>query len=118
MNTHDKSSLVAELNEVVSFVFKERLLLAKYEAVQEKGLGRLVPVGGGDAFEKRINRVVEHLGGPPEFYLLREDQEPPPADNYPEATMREAFAVFDRARTSVLRAHLFMTGSSLLAGEP
>jgi hypothetical protein len=55
------------------------------------------------------------LGGPPEYYLLRTEQEPPSADNYPEAVMREAFAVFARARTSVLRAHLFMAGCSLLA---
>ena len=32
--------------------------------------------------------------------------------------MREVFAVFLRARKSVLRAHLFMAGSSLLAEQP
>jgi hypothetical protein len=32
--------------------------------------------------------------------------------------MREVFAVFSRARNSVVRAHLFMVGSSLLADEP
>ncbi|MEZ2142250.1 hypothetical protein AAE026_08080 [Bradyrhizobium sp. DN5] len=118
MNAQAKNSLETVLNEVVSFVFKETHLLARYEAVLQQELGRLIPAGGSEAFEKRMNDVVEHLGGPPEFYLLRKDQEPPPADNYPEAIMREAFAVFHRARTSVLRAHLFMTGSSVLAEQP
>ncbi|MDF0579226.1 hypothetical protein [Bradyrhizobium yuanmingense] len=118
MNAQAKNSLETVLNDVVSFVFKETHLLARYEMVVQEGLGKLIPVGDDGAFEKRMNRVIEHLGGPPEFYLLRKDQEPPPADNYPEAIMREAFAVFYRARTSVLRAHLFMTGSSVLAEQP
>ena len=50
--------------------------------------------------------------------MLLTDEEPPPADNYPEAAMREVFAVFSRARKSVLRAHLFVAGSSLLAEQP
>ncbi|MBR1165022.1 hypothetical protein [Bradyrhizobium elkanii] len=118
MNTQAKNSLETVLNEAVSFVFKETHLLARYEAVLQQELGRLIPADGDDAFEKRMSRVIEHLGGPPELYLLRKDQEPPPADNYPEAIMREAFAVFRRARTSVLRAHLFMTGSSVLTEQP
>ena len=50
--------------------------------------------------------------------MLFGGQEPPPADNYPEAAMREVFAVFSRARKSVARAHMFMAGSSLLAEQP
>ncbi|MBB4395074.1 hypothetical protein [Bradyrhizobium sp. ERR14] len=118
MSEPSPNSLDSVLTDVVSFVFKETHLLIRYEAVLQQEFGRLVPTGDGDAFEKRMNRVVEHLGGPPEFYLLRNDQEPPPADNYPEAVLREAFEVFYRARTSVLRAHLFMAGSSLLAEQP
>jgi hypothetical protein len=106
------------LGNAVSFVRNEALVLAQYEAIQNCKFAKLWPEGDNGKFDKRINRVVEHLGGPPDFYLLRNNQEPPPADNYPEAAMREAFAVFSRARKSVLRAHLFKAGSSLLAEQP
>jgi len=69
-------------------------------------------------FNKRLNEISEHLGGPPGLYIIREGLEPPPADGYPEAALREAVDMFARARKSVLRAHMFMTGSAVLAKEP
>ncbi len=114
----EQDRLVTALGNAVSFVTNEALVLAQYEVVQEGKFAKLWPEGDNGEFDKRINRVVEHLGGPPGFYLLRNDQAPPPSDNYPEAAMREAFAVFSLARKSVLRAHLFMAGSSLLAEQP
>src|SRR5271165_5797511 len=116
--TAKQDRLVTVLGNAVSFVMNEALVLAQYEAVQESKFAKLWPAGDNGEFDKRINRVVQHLGGPPELYVLPNDQEPPPADNYPEAAMREAFAVFSRARKSVLRAHQFMAGSSLLAKQP
>ena len=106
------------LGNAVSFVTNEALVLAQYEAVQEGKFAKLWPTDDNGEFDKRITRVVQHLGGPPELYVLGVDEEPPPADYYPGATMREAFAVFSRARKSVLRAHLFMVGASLLAEQP
>lgn len=107
------------LVNTVSFVANEPLLLAQYEAAAKQGEFAQPGLDGDKGeFDKRVNRVVEHLGGPPEFYLLRNDQEPPAADNYPLAAMQEAFAVFSRARKSVMRAHLFRAGSSLLAAHP
>jgi hypothetical protein len=107
------------LVNTVSFVANEPLLLAQYEATAEKGeFSQLWQDGDKGEFDKRVNRVVEHLGGPPAFYLLRNDQDPPAADNYPVAAMREVFAVFSRARKSVMRAHLFRAGSSLLGTHP
>lgn len=105
------------LGNAVSFVANEALVLAQYEAVQEGKFAKLWPADDNGEFDKRIARVVEHLGGPPQLYVLGPGEEPPPADYYPAATMREAFAVFSRARKSVLRAHLFMAGSSLLAKQ-
>ncbi len=116
--TTDQNRLATVLGNAVSFVRSEALVLAQYEVVQQGKFATLWPDDDNGEFDKCINKVVEHLGGPPEAYLLRIDQEPPPADNYPEAAMREVFAVFSRARKSVLRAHLFMAGSSLLAEQP
>lgn len=65
MNTQAENPLETVLNEVIAFVFKEIHLLARYEAVLQQELGSLIPAGGGDAFEKRMNRVIEHLGGHP-----------------------------------------------------
>lgn len=65
-----------------------------------------------------MNKVAEHLGGPPQFYLLPNDEKWPAADGYPDAALHEATDVFHRARKSVLRAHMFMTGSALLADRP
>jgi hypothetical protein len=102
--------LATVLGDAVSFVNNEALLLVRYEVAQERKFATLWPARDSGEFDKRLNRVVEHLGGPLEAYLLFEHQEPPPADNYPEAAMREVFAVFYRARNSVMRAHLYMAG--------
>jgi hypothetical protein len=107
------------LVNTVSFVANEPLLLAQYEATAQPGeFPQLWPTTDNGEFDKRVNRVVEHLGGPPDFYILRDGQESPAADNYPRAAMREAFAVFALARKSVMRAHLFRAGSSLIAAHP
>lgn len=113
-----QAHLTKVLGNAVAYVTSEALVLAQYEVFQEDKLSKLWPEDDNGAFDKRINRVVEHLGGPPEFYVLRNDEDPPAADNYPEAAMWEIFAVFFRARKSILRAHLFMTGSTLLANQP
>ena len=100
---NERDRLITVLGNAVSYVTNEALVLAQYEAVQEDKFVRLWPEDDSGNFDKRISRVVEHLGGPPEFYLLRNDQEPPLVDNYPEATMREAFAMFSRTRKSILK---------------
>jgi hypothetical protein len=106
------------LSNVVSFVTNEAVVLAQYETVQEGRFAWLWPADDNGEFDERVHRVVEHLGGPSQLYVIGNDEEPPLIDNYPAAAMREAIAVFSRARKSVLRAHLFMAGSSLLAEKP
>jgi hypothetical protein len=106
------------LSNAVSFVTNEAVVLAQYEAVQEGRFAWLWPADDNGEFDERVHRVIRHLGGPPQIYVKGNDEEPPLIDNYPEATMQEALAVFSRARKSVLRAHLFMAGSSLLAKRP
>jgi len=113
----DEERLATVLASAVSFVKNETVVLARYEVFRGDKFATIWPNDDGGEFDKRMNRVVEHLGGPPEAYLLLKNQEPPPADNYPEAAMREVFAVFTRARKSVVRADLFMAGSSMLAEQ-
>jgi hypothetical protein len=106
------------LGNAVSFVTNEAVVLVQYDAAQKGKFATLWPADDNGEFDKRVHRVVRHLGGPPQIYVFAHDEERPLADNYPGATMREALAVFSRARKSVLRAHLFMAGSSLLAKQP
>lgn len=117
-DTTDSYPLEKVLGNAVAYVTNEAWVLAQYEIVYPDKFPTLWRAVDSDAFNKRMNQVVEHLGGPPEFYLLRDDQVAPPADNYPEAIMREVFDVFQRARRSVLRADMFMAGSTLLADHP
>ena len=113
-----QDSFLKVLGNAVSFVSNEAVVLAQYEAIQEGKFANLWPADDNGEFDLRVHRVVQHLGGPPPIYVLGNDQEPPLTDSYPGATMREAVGVFLRARKSVLRAHLFMAGSSLLAKQP
>jgi hypothetical protein len=114
----DQGRLAAVLGNAVTYVANEALVLAQYEVFQSDKFARLWASDDNDAFDKRMNRVEEHLGGPPAVYVLRHGEKPPPADNYPSAALRETLEVFHRARKSVLRAHLFMTGSALLKEKP
>lgn len=110
---------IQALAKVVRFVADEPLVLSQHEATA--GQGRFASLGSGGKggeFDTRVNRVVDHLGGPTEFYVPLDVQEAPPADTYPMAAMREALAVFSRARKSVVRAHLFSTGLIVLAARP
>jgi hypothetical protein len=117
-NSSHEDALATVLGNSVAYVANEVLVLAQYEVYQEDSFARLWPPDDQGTFDKRMNAVVEHLGGPPECYIVREGNAPPPADNYPGAALREVFDVFYRSRKSVLRAHLFMTGSTLLAEQP
>jgi hypothetical protein len=86
------------LSNVVSFVTNEAVVLAQYETVQEGRFAWLWPADDNGEFDERVHRVVEHLGGPSQLYVIGNDEEPPLIDNYPAAAMREAIAVFSRAR--------------------
>ncbi|MFC4298383.1 hypothetical protein ACFO0J_10060 [Castellaniella hirudinis] len=115
----DNRGTFQALVNAVSVVANESIVLSQYETAMAGAFATLWPPGGNhNAFEERINRAIEHLGSPPKSYIVREGSEPPPADNYPEAAMREVISVFSRARKSVIRAHMFRSGSSLLTAQP
>jgi hypothetical protein len=102
-----------------SLLFVRALSMWKWiHKLMRRNRAWLWPADDNGEFDQRVHRVVRHLGGRPQIYVKGNDEEPPLTDNYPGATMREALAVFSRARKAVLRAHLFMAGSSLLAKQP
>lgn len=119
----EESRIQAVLGNAVDFVAKEPVLLAQYESLHPTNFfPQLWPVGHGsvadDQFNNKVNDIVEHLGGPPEFYIVREGRSAPLGDSYPEAAMREVFAVYARARQSIIRSHIYHAGSFLLADQP
>lgn len=101
----------------VAYVTNEPLVFAQYESLHPELFPTLYCDSQAE-FAKRMDDVLEHIGGPPRLYLLDVDKSPPPADVYPQAALQEVIEVFSRARKSVLRAHLFMTGSTLLSKNP
>lgn len=113
-----QQELIGVLHNAVQYVTSEAPLLAQYELVHKGVFHNLWPTSDTKAFNEHVDRVVEHLGGPPRFYVLKVDDEPPPADTYPEAAMGEVVDMFWLARKSVMRAHMFKTGSTLLAESP
>jgi hypothetical protein len=104
------------LSQSITHVGHERIVLARYELMHSSEFPH--PARGNSAFESKMNSAVEHLGGPPEHYLVRDGHKPPLPDQYPEAILRELMSVFDRARKSVVRSHMFMTGAVTIAEHP
>ena len=115
-----KNSIQRALTDVLSHVAREAVTLLQYETFLAGDFPDIPRLAGGPSgtFDGRMNQVAEHLGGPPEFFIVQDGQEAPPGDGYPEATLREALSVFHRARKSVVRAHMFMAGSQWLADNP
>lgn len=113
-----KELFYKSLSNAVAYVSNEAFVLLQYEIARPSVFPNLWDNIGD--FDKRMNDTAEHLGGPPEAYIMSETSkvEPPPSDGYPEATLREALEMFARARKSVIRAHMFMTGSMVLAHAP
>lgn len=106
------------LGEVVSHVANEPLLLVRYEQQQEDAFARIWPNGDSGPMSKRLDEIVLHLGGPPRYYILQQDENPPPEDGYPGAALQEVLAVFERARKSVIRAHMFLVGNQAVEDNP
>lgn len=114
-DTEENDPFLDILDQAVSVIVEEIATLAQFEHSVSYEFATLEQ---NDAnFSERMNRVIEHLGGPPEYFLVRDGQKPPPADNYPEAAMREALAVFNRSRKAVILADLYAHASNRMDGE-
>lgn len=116
-DSEDAASLASHiLSRAINHVSSEAVVLAQYERLYEDEFPSIGSAG--EAFERTMTGVMEHLGGPPAYYLLREGRTAPPADNYPEAILREALEVYERARKSVIRSHMFMAGAMVFVEHP
>lgn len=115
-NNEHQEELFKIISNVVAHVVNETIVYSKYEIFHGDVFQELT--SSVNRFGERMDSITEHLGGPPRFYILPDDEEPPVPDNYPEAILREVLGVFRRARQSVLRAHMFMTGIQAFATYP
>jgi hypothetical protein len=116
--TPEQRQLVALVTQVISHVANEPLLLTRYEHKQADTFARLWAEGSYKAISERLDKIVIHLGGPPRAYLLRDGESPPPEDGFPGAALQEVLSVFQRARTSVIRAHMFHVGNRFIEETP
>ena len=115
----EQKQLVALISEVVSHVVNEPLLLVRYEDKQaDKFAGLWTEGDGAKAIQSRLDNIARHLGGPPRLYVLRHGENPPPEDGFPGAALQEVLSVFRRARTSVIRAHMFRVGNRYVEETP
>lgn len=113
--SEEGKNVLKVLTNAMNYVANEAVVLLQYQTIFEEKFSELGLISpGDDHFEKRMDHVAEHLGGPPEAYLLRTGQKAPPADRYPEAILHEVIAVYQLAQKSVIRAHMFQSGVALL----
>ena len=117
--TEEKEERFAHIiGNAMAYVANEALILAQMEEFFSPIPARLWHEEESDSINKRLDKAVENMGGPPRLILMRENDPPPGCDTYPEAALHEMISAFYRARKSVCRAHLFMTGSGMLKKHP
>jgi len=119
VTTKEKEERFSQIiGNAMAYVANEALILAQMEEFFSPSPASLWNEDEEESIYKRLDNAVENMGGPPKLILKREDDPPPICDTYPEAALREMISAFHRARKSVCRAHLFMTGSSMLQMHP
>lgn len=116
--TPEQRQLVALVSQVISHVANEPLLLVRYEHKQADKFARLWDESSQKAISERLDKIALHMGGPPRLYILRHNENPPPEDGFPGAALQEVLSVFQRARTSVIRAHMFHVGNRYVEETP
>ncbi|MGC0896913.1 hypothetical protein [Pantoea agglomerans] len=118
MSDFDSAENKQTLTDLIHQAAREPFVLLNYDHFMKVKLGRLWPEGGNEYFDDKVNNIVEHLGGPPETFIIQDGASPPKVDNYPSAIMREAFDVFDLARNAVLRLDMYHAGYKLVYDNP
>jgi hypothetical protein len=117
-NAEADPNLATVLGNAVAYVTNEALILAQFELFLQDDVPTLWQEDQHERFSAKLDQICIRLGGPPKAVLLMEGEAPPIYDFYASAALQEAIAVFYRARKSVTRAHMFMTGSRVLYEHP
>src|SRR5713226_8402027 len=112
-------SYVAALSATMQYAGTEPIVLAQLEEFFYPKPAKLA-ASDSDAkeLEKRADRVVERLGGPPRLLITSADGSKPRYDLYPAAAMYEVIRMYHRTRRSVCRAQVFLVGSHMLREKP
>jgi hypothetical protein len=111
------AELVGMLVPAMRHIVAESALLSKYEVFMGSDFPDLLGANRDTVFQRLILLSL-HLGGP----STESDHNPTgigaPVDGYPDATIKEVIAVYERARMSVMRASFFMQGTDMLTINP
>lgn len=111
--------LAKVLGNAVAHAANEGLVLARLEEFFSPKPAKLAEKDtDAEKLKKRLEALTLKLGGAPEFIVSGENDERPNYDTYPNAAISEVISVFHRARRSVTRAQMFLTGSHLLLTHP
>ncbi|MRR06383.1 MAG: hypothetical protein EG828_05475 [Deltaproteobacteria bacterium] len=110
---------VSVLGNTMQYVANETVLLAQLEQYFDP---KPASIAENDEeikiLQKRVEKLVEDLGGPPKLIIVKEDDPKPRYDLYPAAALQEVISMFHRTRKATLRAHMFMIGSQMVRNKP
>jgi len=106
------------IGDAMAYVANEAVILARLEGHFTPKPAILWREGEQGNIKKRLDNVIEKMGGSPESFLHFEGDPLPIYDTYSNAALNEVIATFYRARKSVSRAHLFKVGSQLQNEHP
>ncbi|ASF46229.1 hypothetical protein [Methylovulum psychrotolerans] len=107
------------LADVMAFVTNEAIILNRLEEYFSPKPAKFADSEGSlKAINHRIEKIVDDLGGAPSLIIQFDSDPIPKYDTYPNAAFNEMFALFNRTRKSVTRAHMFLIGSSMYRQIP
>ena len=107
------------LGHVISVIANETTVLARLEEFFSPPPAKLAQnEEEGNALQKQIDNLIGKLGGPPKLISVGKGEKKPTSDIYPTAAISEIINVFHRARRSVTRAQLYLTGSYMINKNP
>jgi hypothetical protein len=102
------------LGEAMAFASNEILILASLEEIFSPKPARLADSEESrKALENRIQRVAQTLGGAPDFIIQLANKPKAKYDTYANAALDEVLTMFNRARVSATRAHMFFMVSRM-----
>jgi len=110
---------VSVLGNTMQYVANETVLLARLEQYFDPKPASIADTDEEiKILQKRVEKLVQDLGGPPKLIIVKENEPKPRYDLYPAAALQEVISMFHRTRKATLRAHMFMIGSRMVRNKP